>query len=37
MRALYRKTKSVLNVRGSYGYFWYLYHHICSTQEVVTL
>jgi len=28
MRALYRKTKSVLNVRGSYGYFWYLYHHI---------
>jgi len=28
MRALYRKTKSVLNVRGSYGYFWYQYHHI---------
>ncbi|WP_461696010.1 hyalucidin A family RiPP precursor [Streptomyces sp. 7R007] len=28
MRALYLKAKSVLNIRGQYEYFWYLYHHI---------
>jgi len=28
MRALYQQVKSVLNIRSSYEYFWYLYHHI---------
>jgi hypothetical protein len=26
--SLYRQVKSALNIRGVYGTFWYLYHHI---------